>query len=446
MRPMEKIDVIAQIKQKDGLLSLPQALAEILREVDNPDFSPESLAKIILKDPSLTGRILKMANSSMYKRRAAISNVHQAVQVLGATTVKCLALSSSVFHPDQIKKEAGIDSQVYFANVLTVAAACEKIAQAMRYKASEDAFVAGLLHDIGTMFFIHHYPDQYRLIADRRVPRATTLMEAEQLVFGVDHCEAGYHLATRWRLPLQVAEAIRDHHADSDAKSANPVAEIVKLAALLTEDSTTGYGMGLEERLRAINQAAAALGLSKVEIDGVSVSLMSSTISVAEYLGVDIGNIEEMLTRANQEIWRTYLMIENLFKERQELSQKLLQQERARGAYESKTIAMATLSHYLNNAAMAISGRSQIVRMYLNKEDQGALMLQLPTSLDIIDNSIKKIVAVLAEMGEISPIDEVEFLSTSRAMNIDDRIKTRMQQMEKEPGVILPRKSELAVY
>jgi putative nucleotidyltransferase with HDIG domain len=441
---MDKIDVIAQIKQKDGLLSLPQALAEILKEVDNPDFAPESLARIILKDPSLTGRILKMANSSMYKRGSAISNVHQAVQVLGATTVKCLALSSSVFHPDQIKKEAGVDAHAYFANVLTVAAACEKIAHAMRFKASEDAFVAGLLHDIGTMFFIHHFPDQYRLIVDRRVTKATTLVEAEQLVFGADHCEAGYHLATRWRLPLNIAEAIRDHHRPGDPKSANTVSGIVRLASLLTEDSNSSYSVGLEERLRAINEAAAALGLSKTEVDGVSVSLMSSTISVAEYLGVDIGNIEEMLTRANQEIWRTYLMIENLFKERQELSQKLLQQERARGAYESKTIAMATLSHYLNNAAMAISGRSQILRMYLNKDNEELLLKQLPTGLDIIDNSIKKIVAVLAEMSEISPIDEVEFLSTSRAMNMDDRIKARMQQMDQEPGVILPKKGELA--
>ena len=213
---MPKLDVLTQIQEKDDLLSLPQALADILRVVDDPDFSADNLATIIMKDPSLTGRMLKLANSSMYKRRSEISTVHQAVQVLGATTVKCLALSASVFRPDQIKDSAGVDSQSYFSNVLTVAAACEKVAQTIEFKQSEEAFVAGLLHDIGTMFFIHHYPKEYRLIIDRRVPRARSLLEAERALFGTDHCEAGFHLAKRWRLPQYIAEAIRDHHSSAE--------------------------------------------------------------------------------------------------------------------------------------------------------------------------------------------------------------------------------------
>ncbi len=438
---MEKLDIISQIKEQDGLLSLPQALAEILREVDNPDFSAESLAKIILRDPSLTGRILKLANSSMYQRRTPITNVHQAVQLLGATTVKCLALSTSVFHPDQIQESSGIDAQMYFANVLTVASACEKVAEKVQFKRVEDAFVAGLLHDIGTMFFMHHYPGEYRLVVDGRVPKARTTCEAERMVFGVDHCEAGYHLATRWRLPSYVADAIRQHHTPEDSEKADQITNIVGLSCLLNEETTTGYRMDLEDRLRAINRAAEALDMSKEDVDAVSVSLMASTISVAEYLGVDIGDIEEMLTRANQEIWSTYLMIENLFKERQEMSKKLLQQERARGAYESKTIAMATLSHYLNNAAMAISGRSQLMRMQFNKGNEDGLRQGMPGALDVIDKSIKKMVAVLAEMSEISPIDEVEFLSTSKAMNMDDRIARRMTEMD--GNEIVSRETEL---
>ena len=68
---MEKLSILAQIKERDNLLSLPQALAEILRQVDDPDFSSDKLAKIIMHDPPLTGRILKVANSSMYRRYAA---------------------------------------------------------------------------------------------------------------------------------------------------------------------------------------------------------------------------------------------------------------------------------------------------------------------------------------------------------------------------------------
>jgi len=150
---------------------------------------------------------------------------------------------------------------------------------------------------------------------------------------------------------------------------------------------------------------------------------------MAEYLGLDIGDYEEMLAKANQEIWQSYLTIENLFKERQELSRKLLVEERNRGAIESKNIAMATLSHYLNNAAMAIYGRSQIMRMLSDKGNNEKLIEQIPTSLDTIDNAVKKIVAVLEEMKKISPIDEVDFYNVSKAMNIDDRINERMSEM-----------------
>ncbi len=435
---MDKLSILSQIRERDDLLSLPQALAEILREVDNPDFSSDNLAKIILKDPPLTGKIIKVANSALYKRYSGIKTVNQAVQALGATTVKCLALSSSVFHPDQIEKDSGINPQTYFTNVLTVAAASEKIAEAIGYKASEEAFVAGLLHDIGTMFFIHHFPAEYRQIVQAKVPGARDVIRAEMKLFGLTHCEAGSELATRWRLPDYVARAILTHHDDSGRGDEPKIVSIVRLATLLVDDPHAGYRMDLEERLLAISAAAADLGLSKEDVDAISIQLMSHTISVAEYLGVDIGDIEQMVTRANQEIWRAYLMIENLFKERQEMNEKLLQQERARGAYESKNIAMATLSHYLNNAAMAIYGRSQMARMQHRKGDTVQVMDKLPECLDVIDKSIQKMVAVLAEMSDISPIDEIEFLSTSQAMNIDDRIESRMKKMEEESILMLP--------
>src|SRR3972149_12075140 len=97
---MNKIDLVDEIRRRDDLLSLPQALSEVFREMGRPDFSSDALASIILKDPSLTGRILKLANSAFYQRFSGIATVNKAIQMLGVTTVKCLALSSSIFNPD----------------------------------------------------------------------------------------------------------------------------------------------------------------------------------------------------------------------------------------------------------------------------------------------------------------------------------------------------------
>ena len=439
---MDKQTILAEIEQRDDLLSLPQALAEILREVDNPDFGSDQLARIILKDPPLTAKVIKMANSSAYQRYGRVSNVHQAVQTLGSMTVKCLALSSSILQPDQIEKESGIDPRRYFETILTVAAACENIAGRIGKGSTEEAFIAGLLHDIGTMFLLHHYPAAYRRISAGKVTGATGIRDAEKKVFGLDHCEVGYVLASKWRLPSNVVRAIRSHHQDAGEGKFDIISGIVRLGTLMVDQSVAGYTLDLETRLPAIVRAGQALGLDKEQMDSVSAELLPAAIAAAEYLEIDIGRIEDILARANGEIWRAYYVIETLFRERTDLSRKLLEQERSRGAFESKTIAMATLSHYVNNAAMAIYGRSQLIRMRLDQQSPDTLITMLPESLDVIDQGVRKTVAVLAEMKEISPIDEVEFLSTSKALNLDDRIEQRMADMASESGLELPEEAE----
>ncbi len=435
---MDKITIVNLIRNNDNLLSLPQVLSEVLKEVGKDNFSSDSLAKVILKDPSLTGRILRMANSSFYHRLTDITTVNQAVNVLGATTVKCLALSSSIFQPEKITKRSGVDSKALFTYVLSIASASQKIARVINFRSAEEAFIAGLLHDMGILFFLHHYPNEYRRIIDKHV-KARTLTEAETKVFGIDHCEVGRHLAEAWHLPDYVINPIAEHHRLTDIDQDDVLQNIVRLAILLTHDHFSGYEMDLKLRLMNINKLRSLLSMSKEQIDGISCSILSGTIDIAEYLGLDVGDTEEMLMKANQEIWKSYLTIELLLKERQELTGKLLKEERAKGAMESRNVAMATLSHYLNNTVMAIYGRSQIMRMLVDKEEIEKLLEQMPANLDMIDRSVQKIVAVIEEMKEISPVDHARFNSMSQALNIDDRIEKRMDRISQEaPAASLP--------
>ena len=282
--------------------------------------------------------------------------------------------------------------------------------------------------DIGVLFFLNHIPDKYARLMKGEV-KAESLVDAEVKMFGIDHCEIGYHLAEVWRLPDYVADAIISHHGQKSPAPLNVLQNIVGLAVLLTSDRFSGFESNLEKRLQMIGEISERLSLDKSQVDDISSSLLAGTIKTANYLGVDIGNIEDMLIRANQEIWKSFLTIENLFRERQELSQSLLKEEREKGAIEAKNVAMATLSHYLNNATMAIYGRSQLLRMKLNKSDSKSVLENLPRDLEIVDQSIERIVAVLEEMREISPIDKQKFYNMSKALNIDDRIEKRMEKM-----------------
>ncbi len=434
---MKKLAIIEEIKRHDDLLSLPQALSEILKEIDKPDFGPDKLVRIVLKDPALTSRILKMANSSFYHRFSDISTVNQAVQVLGMTTVKCLALSTTVFNISKLDASTGMDVKRFFAYILSVASASKRFAQILSFRAAEEAFVAGLLHEIGTLFFLHHYPQDYRIVRYRCTANCN-LLDVENEILGIDHCQVGYHLAKRWRLPEHICDAIGNHHSVAEPVSEVSVKNILRLACLLNQDGGEVRAYDLESRLMQINRLSVILSLSPAQVNEVSSSLLSWTVNSAAYLDIDIGSTEDILSRANKELWNAYSMLENLFKERQELSHKLLTEEHARGAIESKNIAIATLSHYVNNAIMAIYGRSQILRQNLRTDDISKLKTSLPASLDVIDKSIRKIVAVLEEIKEISPIDDIAFYEMSKAMKIDDRIERRMAQLGNESGLVLP--------
>ncbi len=426
---MDRISIVDHIRRDDKLLSIPQVLSEVLQEVKNENFSAESLSKVILKDPNLTSRILKLVNSPFYHRMAEITTVNQAISLLGVTTVKCMALSTSILNPQKVAAQSGVDPRSFFAYELAIAAAAEQTAKAVNYKAHEEAFIAGLLQDIGILYFLHHYPEQYRQVMDRS-DRNETLLEAEENVFGITHPEVGAYLAEKWTLPEHIVAAIRDHHLER-SESKDKMADIVGLAVLLTSDNFSGFQLKIERRLELIKERADRMGLGQATLDEISSSLLSATISTAEFLGIDIGDIEEMLAKANQEIWKSYLTIANLFKERQELSRKLLLEEHAKGAEESKNVAMATLSHYLNNAVMAIYGRSQLLRMQSEKGSPEKLLEKLSANLDIVDRSVRKVVAVLEEMKQIVPLDKRKFHRMSEAMNIDDRIDRRMESMEK---------------
>lgn len=427
---MDRVSFIEKIKTNSNLFSLPQVLSEVIKETAKDDFSPNKLGDIILKDPSLTGRILKMANSSFYNRYVEIKTVHQAISVMGATTVKCLALSSSIFHPEKISKASGVDPKEFFAYILSVAAACKKIADAVGFESPEEAFIAGLLHDIGHLYYMHYYPAQVKQVIES-ASYGKSLIEKENEIFGIDHTDVAYYIAKTWKLPDEITTAIGNHH-DFISNDNNVLQNIVRLSVLLTRDRFTGYEISLEDRLACIASMTERLHLKTEDVDEISSSLLTDTFEIAEYLGVNIGDIEKMLTIANKEIWKSYLFIENLFKERQELSKSLLEQERERGAIESKNIAMATLSHYLNNAVMAIFGRTQIVRLHLEKGRSDKVLEHLPDMIEKIDESVRKIIAVIEEMKEVSPIDQKKFDSMSKAMNIDDRIKSRLARMEKE--------------
>ncbi len=434
---MDRISIVEKIESGFELRSLPGVFLKILEESRNENLSAGRLAEIILQDPSLTGKILRLANSSFYSPAVEIRTVHQAVSMVGITTVKCLALSSAIFRPEYITSGTGLDAKEFFAFIFSVSSAAESIAKVVGYDCPEEALISGLLHDIGIVFFLHHCPDEYSEVL-RRHEAGKSLINAEREIFDIDHCEVGYRLATIWHLPEQIISAIASHHDKGSAGNDDVLGNITKLAILLTCNRFSDSEQKLEDRVTTIKKLSKKLSMDMSNIAQITEGLIKRIAGMARTFGVEIGDTERLLSAANREIWKSYLTVEHLYKERKELSDNLLTQERQKGAAEAKNTALATMSHYVNNAAAVISGQFQLLQMLQKQGQIEKIMEHLPLSAENTEHAINKILAVIRVMREISPTDEIEFFKLSKAMKIDDRITECMEIMAKEPAVVLP--------
>jgi putative nucleotidyltransferase with HDIG domain len=428
-----KTDSTKALKNIDDAFALPQVILEVLQTVDGEDTSLRDLASVVMHDPNLTAKILKMANSSYYRRGSEISTVNQAVVMIGASMVKCLALSASIFRLDGLPDiNDEFDIRELYSRTIGVAVASRQIAEKAGYSDSEEAFVAGLLHDFGHLYFLRTEPDVHMsLLGEKYYSEDLTVVERE--AYGMDHTQVGHAIAEKWGIPTCLRSAIGNHHNKIDANSVeslNQLDLIVILADELACRTCAARKRDLSAHLETVNILSDALKLDTEFVNDLSCRLSGEVIEAADFLGLDIGDPVDIVQRANRELFESYVTIESLFKERQELSQRILEEERRVGMMRSKNIAIATLSHYMNNAAAIILGRTQLLQMMMKSDELSDSTGKLGGALEVIETSLSKIMAVLTELKELTDLDDHEFYNDSDALNIDDVVYRRMEEMQ----------------
>ncbi|MEO6096109.1 MAG: HDOD domain-containing protein, partial [Fibrobacteria bacterium] len=178
---------------------------------DNPKTSASSLSNLIMRDQVLTAKILKMANSSFYAFPRQISTVKLALVVLGFENVKEMALSLSVLNSFKGENNKHFDTSMFWQHSVSVGACTRMLARETCYRLAGEAFVAGLLHDIGKVVLNQYLPKEFAEIQTLIFDKGFTCDQAEEAILGVTHAEVGAWLAERWNLPVILVEAIRYH-------------------------------------------------------------------------------------------------------------------------------------------------------------------------------------------------------------------------------------------
>jgi HD-like signal output (HDOD) protein len=190
------------------LPSLPGTITRVLSLLDDPNCSMHEVGQLVSTDPAIALKTLRLINSAQYGTRNKVTSVEQAVVLLGAKVIKNLVLSAAVF--EHLSK--GTDQ--FLSHSISCGIAMEMLAEACPRVnlAADEAFVYGVLHDVGMIIYQEFMPDQYTKAMDVAIRRNIPLYEAEQEIIGVDHAELGGRLAQQWHLPDKLIGAIAGHH------------------------------------------------------------------------------------------------------------------------------------------------------------------------------------------------------------------------------------------
>ena len=433
---MDRKTVLAKLSKVKELSTPPTILQAILGLINSPDVSAKELANVILQDPSLTARVLRIANSSFYSHYQKITTVNQAVMVMGLNAVKYFILSITVLNQLMAQREKSkINQKALWSHFLEVAAASRNIAISIGYHLPEEAYVTGILHDVGIVLLEHEFPDEYQKVL-KLIPTGKTLPEAEREIFGLDHQEIGGYLINYWNMPTIISDAIVKHHVESEADLAglSVVGKIVALANCIANvpfDEMRNLH-NAERRLNLLNTLSDSLKIPSQTIMEIHKKLAGEIVVTAATMDLDLGDAVDILSRSNAELFNIYLELAALFKERRELSREILYEERMEGTLESLKIALATLSHYINNSTMNIQGKCELLRLMHLKRNYAQVEQNLPAYIDSMQKSVKRISLVLDELSNLSSVETLSFFSNSKAIDIENDIKTKLtSQLDK---------------
>ena len=215
-----KSDLLRQMVNCCSVLpSVPSLYSEIIEILQDPEADTEAIGSIIIKDGGMTARILKLANSAFFGFGREISDVSEGVTYLGTETIKSLILFSNAFSEYENLNLPGFSVESLWHHSLETANASKSVAlyEDTERKPAEEAYIAGLLHDVGKLVLAANLPQQYQEAISIARQEKVPLSVAERKVFNADHADVGGYLLGLWGLPVPVVEAIALHHRPSAA-------------------------------------------------------------------------------------------------------------------------------------------------------------------------------------------------------------------------------------
>lgn len=271
-----KVDTI--IRTVENLRPMPTSITRALRAIEDSNATSVEISEIIGLDQALSASILQSANSVAMGFSTDCSKLSEAVMRLGFKRLKGLILGIAAVGPfNQSLKGYRFGAGELWNHSIATAVSAEWIARELRYPDPEEAYTAGLLHDMGKLFLDQFVFSDYTRIVDLMLKYKLTLYMAEEQLLGIDHAKVGGLIAEKWNFPVVLVDAIRYHHTPSFARSNQRLPSIVNIANSFFENTGNQNALFFERSIHP--ETFQILNISQERIDQMHVQLTNYMLS-----------------------------------------------------------------------------------------------------------------------------------------------------------------------
>ena len=289
-----------------SLPSLPTVAMDVLDLASRKDVDLRDFERTIERDQAISIRILKTVNSSYYGLGRPCGSIRQAVAYLGINTVKALVLGFSLERAIDGggRDDLTFDLVSYWRRSFLTATTMRSMAASTGLIEPEEAFISGLIQDVGQVAIWRVFGDRYLQVMDMAGGRPDLLIELEKRNFEVSHTELSGELTRKWHFPEHISEMVRHHHDSMDSIGEHEQLKRLSRLSMAVVDVLEDSGSNQESALEDLRMHALEwFGIGSDELLSMVDEIVQSTASLARALNINTGvmpNTDLLIARANR--------------------------------------------------------------------------------------------------------------------------------------------------
>lgn len=245
---------------------LPQVAMRVTERMQSPTATLPEIADLIKSDVGLSTKVLRLANSSYYSIPGGVTEVSKSLQFLGFTTIAQIVLTSSVFGVFKTQGTSEFPLSRFWLHCFAVGLLAEIAAKNFQIGNPSEAFVGGLLHDIGKLILLELAPEQLQKIVRHSLESHISFFEAEKALGFSTHVELGVEIARHWKLPASIQTSIANHHTPSR----NRECALIEWANLWVNANGIGFSGNADEKTPAkLAECQSRMGISAASLGAI---------------------------------------------------------------------------------------------------------------------------------------------------------------------------------